>query len=246
MNVVTLVALLRGVNVGGSRCKMALLKEIMLALQPVVDVQTYLQSGNVILNVEPRTKSEGIINITSLGDDIGMTINEHCGFKPAVFVITVEEYSNIIKTNPYINEANEDVKSVHLFFFPQDYILQPNALAAADELKTANEQCTFIGRTLFLHTPDGFGVSKLAKKVEKIFGSPATARNWRSVMNIFDLAKNMIVKEISNSEVIDVGTQDDASTHSSASASGRGSGSGSGSRKKQRITPPSPLQRSES
>jgi hypothetical protein len=39
-----------------------------------------------------------------------------------------------------------------------------------------------------VHTPDGFGVSKLAARIEKLLGVPATARNWRTVNKMLALA----------------------------------------------------------
>jgi uncharacterized protein (DUF1697 family) len=182
------IALLRGVNVGGSRCKMLLLRDLVMKINPVADVQTYLQSGNIVLTLKGR--EEGVeVSIPALEDQIGLTIKQNCGFEPAVFIMTLDEYSSILLTNPYVKEANEDMKTVHLFVFPRHYKVDSSALLAADKLKSASEKLTFINRTLFLHTPEGFGISKLAKNIEKVFGCAATARNWRSTVSIQALAE---------------------------------------------------------
>lgn len=196
----TLIALLRGVNVGGSRCKMNFLKELMLDLSPIVDVHTYLQSGNMVLNVE-QSSAEGGVDIPSLEEQIGGTIMKHCGFEPSVFVMTVAEYSTVLLANHFVNEANNDMKTVHVYFFSRDHTLNLHAHAAADKLKTATEKYAYLcaqtdrhqhrsrSSILFLHTPDGFGGSLLGRKVEKIFGAPVTARNWRTATSVLALAE---------------------------------------------------------
>jgi uncharacterized protein (DUF1697 family) len=36
----------------------------------------------------------------------------------------------------------------------------------------------------YLYTPDGFGRSKLAAKVEQALGVPVTARNWNTISKL--------------------------------------------------------------
>ena len=45
-----------------------------------------------------------------------------------------------------------------------------------------------IGRTAYLHTPNGFGTSKLAEKFDRGIGVPNTARNWNTVLKLMELA----------------------------------------------------------
>ena len=44
-------------------------------------------------------------------------------------------------------------------------------------------------RVLYLHTPRGFGISKLGRQAERLLGVDATARNWRTVGKILVMAK---------------------------------------------------------
>jgi uncharacterized protein (DUF1697 family) len=47
----------------------------------------------------------------------------------------------------------------------------------------------FLGDGVFyLHAPDGIGRSKLAANVERLLGVPATARNWRTVGKVMEMA----------------------------------------------------------
>lgn len=190
------VALLRGVNVGGARCKMSdLEKGLVLSLNGLVsEVKTYLQSGNVVLSVSKSVASDSVSDLTTdLEEKISCAMYDLFGFQPSVIVLSLNEYEEMVKENPYPRECTENLKSVHMFVFPRSYSVKREFFVEADALKSSSEKYCFIhgNRVMFLHTPDGFGISKFAKKVEKIFQSSATARNWRSVNAILDLAKSM-------------------------------------------------------
>lgn len=43
-------------------------------------------------------------------------------------------------------------------------------------------------QVFYFHTPDGLGDSKLAQRVEALLGVAATARNWRTVTKVLELA----------------------------------------------------------
>jgi len=51
-------------------------------------------------------------------------------------------------------------------------------------LKSPREDFRLIQQVFYLHAPDGIGRSKLAEKVEKNLGVPATARNWNTVSKL--------------------------------------------------------------
>ena len=44
------------------------------------------------------------------------------------------------------------------------------------------------GRVAYLHTPNGFGRSKMAERFDKAIGVENTARNWNSVLKLSELA----------------------------------------------------------
>lgn len=51
-------------------------------------------------------------------------------------------------------------------------------------LKSPREDFRLIQQVFYLYAPDGIGRSKLAEKVEKNLGVPATARNWNTVSKL--------------------------------------------------------------
>jgi uncharacterized protein (DUF1697 family) len=56
--------------------------------------------------------------------------------------------------------------------------------------KVGRDEARIIGRTLYLHTPDGFGRSELAKVLSRP-GGPAegTARNWATVTKLLAICE---------------------------------------------------------
>jgi uncharacterized protein (DUF1697 family) len=45
------------------------------------------------------------------------------------------------------------------------------------------------GRILYLHAPDGIGRSKLAANAATLLGVSMTSRNWRTVCQVMEMAK---------------------------------------------------------
>ena len=81
--------------------------------------------------------------------------------------------------------AAENPKSVHLFFL-NDAPTKPD-LKSLEALKTKTEGFALKGRVFYLHTPDGFGTSKLAARAGKLLGVEGTARNWRTVTTLLGM-----------------------------------------------------------
>jgi len=172
------IALLRGVNVVGSgKLPMADLASILGKLR-CSDVKTYIQSGNVVLRHANATSAE-------LAKRIGVAISKSHGFHPKILVMSVDEFEKAAAANPF-RKAEADHKSLHLFFLSAKP--DPSTLRALEGIKAPTESFAVIGKVFYLHTPDGFPMSKLAKRAEKILGVDATARNWRTVQTVLQMA----------------------------------------------------------
>ena len=89
-----------------------------------------------------------------------------------------------VSRNPF-PATDEQHKTLH-FYFLESAPPHPD-LASLDALKSATEQFTLIDSVFYLHAPDGIGRSKLAVKVERALGVPATARNWRTVNKLLEM-----------------------------------------------------------
>lgn len=172
------IALVRGINVGGAH--MLPMKDLKLLFEQLgcAGVQTYIQSGNVVF----RTADA---NAGRLAKRVTAAVAEARGFEPRVLVLTRGEFERAAAGNPF-READDSPQSVHLFFLAEP--AKSADVQSLNALKSATERFVLKGRVLYLHTPDGLGTSKLAARAERLLGVAATARNWRTVTALVELA----------------------------------------------------------
>ena len=185
----THVALLRGINVGGkNKVAMADLRALVAELGHT-DVSTYIQSGNVLFTVA-EADADGV----ALGQAMTEAIAARLGVKSPVVVVSREELAGILAANPFPDEPEpRRVHAVVLSAPPgADLTAKIDAAVAQSDAKGASDAVVITGRTLYLHTPAGFGTSDLAVAVMRVFGSPkagviGTARNWATMTKLLDL-----------------------------------------------------------
>ena len=175
------IALLRGINIVGSHVLPMHELRLLFENNGCVDVRTYIQSGNVIFRCE-RSGAAG------LATQLAAAISRSRGFEPRILLLTLRELESAAAGNPFLDAA-ANPKSLHLFFLDT----QPKKpdLQALQGLQTKTERFALKGKVFYLHTPDGFGTSRLAKRAERLLGSEATARNWRTVTTLLELAKTL-------------------------------------------------------
>lgn len=181
----TWIAFLRGINVGGSHELPMKQLAALLGEEGLSDVATYIQSGNVVFRCAGRTDGT---TAAALEKRIGAAISRQHGFEPRVLVLGAAELSRAAAANPF-PRADDDPTMLHLFFLAQ----KPSApaLDALHALRTGHEAFELIDKVFYLYTPDGFGRSKLAERAEKHLGVAATARNWRTVGKMLDMARRL-------------------------------------------------------
>ena len=171
------IALIRGVNVGGKNSlPMKELTTLFLS-QGYKNVQTYIQSGNVVF------QSLRKLGVKDSGN-IEKAILEVKGFEPRVMIFSEDVLRNAMEENPF--PTNEG-KALHLFFFESEPE-QPN-IERLLSMKTGSENFELGKWGFYLLTPDGLGRSKLAPAVEKALGVPVTARNWNTVNKLASMLK---------------------------------------------------------
>jgi len=102
----TYISILRGINVSGKNIiKMTDLKQLYEGLS-FIDVQTYIQSGNVIF----RTKEQ---NIVSIEKTITEQISAQYGYDIPVLILKSEKLRKIIESVPF---KNIDTSKLHVTF----------------------------------------------------------------------------------------------------------------------------------
>jgi uncharacterized protein (DUF1697 family) len=173
------VALFRGINVGGGRALPMKDLSRLFEQNGCAGVQTYIQSGNVVFR-------SSVADPDRLAKRIAAAVSKSRGFEPKILVLTRRELERAAANNPFA-EADQMPKSVHLFFLAQPV---PKAdLTSIGALAAKSERFALKGQVFYLHTPDGFGTSKLAARAERMLGVDATARNWRTVTTLVEMAR---------------------------------------------------------
>lgn len=175
----TYIALFRGINVGGNNILPMKALTALLEKLGADRVKTYIQSGNAVFQHQTASASQ-------LSSRIGAAIKENHGFEPLVFLLDLGELEQVVASNPF-PEAEPEPKTLHLYFLAS--VPRSPDLKTLDSLKQDNEQFALTDRAFYLHAPDGIGRSKLAARVEKALGVAVTARNWRTVCKILDMAQ---------------------------------------------------------
>jgi len=172
------IALLRGINVGGrNRLPMVELRSIAADLG-FADAKTYLQSGNLILPDAPLATAE--IAATLTGE-----IRTAFGLEVPVIIRTAGDWARVIAANPF-PEAAADGTKLHVMFLPG---LATEAVRsfAADAYRP--EELSVADFEIYLSLPNGIGRSKLAGALGKVDNAASgTIRNWNTVLALSDLS----------------------------------------------------------
>lgn len=169
------IALLRAINVGGNNLiKMVDLK-LILAKLGLANVQTYIQSGNVVFETEQTS-------ISQIGDSIGKAIKASHGFLPQILIISDDD----LKTT-FTELSLEYEKENNLYFW---FLAQPAKQAKITEIETllaSEDTYKLTDKVFYMSCPNGIGKSKLPSKLERLLGVSATARNLRTVKKILEM-----------------------------------------------------------
>jgi uncharacterized protein (DUF1697 family) len=173
----TYIVLLRGIG-GGIRTLP--MKKAVAALEGsgLANVQSYIATGNFVLTSRKQAPQ--------LAKHIEACIEKNFGFFSKTFVLSVAELEHAAKGNPF-PQAEADPKSLHLFF-----LAAPTSKAKLDAInkaKAAHEEIVLRKRVLYFYAPAGFGTSKVAGRIERLLGVDTTARNWRTVTKVLELAR---------------------------------------------------------
>jgi len=172
------VVLLRGVNVGArNRVAMPKLRE---ALEDAgfADVQTYLQSGNVVLSSSLPSAKVATTCKRAIARSFRLDLE--------VLVRSKGQLTAIVKLDP-LGHVAKDPKRYQVTFLagkPPAALVQRLA-----ELATAKERFAAHGRELYAWHPAGIARSKLwAQLASRDLGVAATSRNWTTLTKLLELA----------------------------------------------------------
>lgn len=170
------VALLRGMNIGGNRLPVARLRAVAEELG-WRDVRSYLASGNLVATIDADLPPD------ALARELAGALGAH-GLDVPVLVLTAERLSAVLEDCPFHPDRGKDV---HAYFLWSDPVVDTDAMNA---FRAESETLEVRGRVAWLHTPEGIGRSRLAEKLHKVVtGTDMTARNLNTVRALVDLAR---------------------------------------------------------
>ena len=171
----TYIVILRGINVSGKNIlPMAELRDLLSELD-FEKVQTYIQSGNIVLNSE--LSKEEVVEKVKNG------IVSKFGYDVPVFARTISEWKKAIANNPYPTENHKIVSFTFLSEVPNNTTIEVNI--------TNDDVYSVIDDMVYMYCPGGFGRTKLTNNLfEKKLKVTATSRNFRTTMKMLELANN--------------------------------------------------------
>ena len=175
-----LISMLRGVNVGGHhKVKMDELRALYESLG-FEDVQTYINSGNVLF----RTAARDLVRLRQRIED---AIERACGFRPDVILRTPSDLEGVLARNPFAARPGMDPGKLAIHFLAAD----PSA-AALEQVRAIDadpEELHIDGRELYIYFTNGMARPTLSlPKVEKALRTSGTSRNWNTVRKLLEMA----------------------------------------------------------
>jgi len=145
------------------------------------NVATYINSGNAVLR-------------TTLGREetrrrVGEIVAKAFGFDKVVHLVIGQEWDELIANNPFPH-ALAIPKYLHAAWLETEPAAE--AVERVRSLAIGGEGFEIRGRVAYLHTPHGFGTSKMAARFDRAIGVENTARNWNTVLKLSELAEKAL------------------------------------------------------
>lgn len=171
--------MMRGINLGPhKRVKMEALRKSFESIG-LKNVQTYIQSGNVIFKA-------GKLSNAALRKKIEKQITSDFGFSSLTILRSQDELGKIIGANPFLKQAGIGPEKLHVIFLSESP--KPDVLKQLEGLTKAPDESCCLGQEIYLHLPNGFSRSSMMNNpIERKFLGQATTRNWRTVNNIYQM-----------------------------------------------------------
>ncbi|MGH2394526.1 MAG: DUF1697 domain-containing protein [Candidatus Limnocylindria bacterium] len=170
--------MLRGINVGGkNRLQMKSLRALFTDAG-CTDVQTYVQSGNVIFGATPSLARRIPVVIEK-------AIAAQLGLRVPVVTRTAAELHDAAKNNPFLPRES-DTGTLHVAFLAAKP--EHANVATLDPDRSPPDEFVIRGRDIYLRLPNGVARSKLTNAyLDSRLGTTSTLRNWRTVLKLVEL-----------------------------------------------------------
>ena len=173
----TYIALLRGINVGGQ--KKVLMAELrkLLSDSGLKEVETYIQSGNVIF----KSPEE---DIQKLELEIHEAIKIHFGFEVPILVKTPEDLQHVFDNCPFSEEKKTNSYFTLLYTVPDKDLMDDVA-----KISYPNEAFFITNDCIYFYCSTGYGKAKYNNNFfERKLKTTATARNYKTMVKLIAMS----------------------------------------------------------
>jgi uncharacterized protein (DUF1697 family) len=172
------VALLRGINVSGKN--MLPMKELaaMFTAAGCSQVETYIQSGNVVFSAGTRV-------VKGLDARISKMMEEGFGWKVPVVLRSAAQMGMVVRENPFLKTGSA-VELMHVYFLAE----APGSemVVELDAGRSPGDRFEVVGGEIYLELGNGMGKSKLTNAYfDSKLKTVSTARNWRTVLKLVEM-----------------------------------------------------------
>jgi uncharacterized protein (DUF1697 family) len=176
--VITLVALLRGINVGGKNQLPMKDLTAMFTKGGCSDVSTYIQSGNVVFRADADLA-------TRIAPLIQQQIAKRFGLQVPVVLRTRDELAVIARSNPWLT-PDADLERLMVMFLANRPSSQ--SIATLDPGRSPPDEFLVRGQEIYLRCPNGFARTRLTNGYfDSKLATISTGRNWRTVLKLLEL-----------------------------------------------------------
>lgn len=166
------VVLLRAVNLGArNRIAMPAFREVLEGVG-CTDVVTYLQSGNAVVSSR--------LGPDPLAEAVAAALRAELDLSVGVLVRTADELDTVLDANPFDDVT--DPKLLHAVFLA-------SAAPDLDDVDVAPDRVAAGDRVVYVAYARSSQGSRAAKALSGKAFAGSTARNWRTVLALRELAR---------------------------------------------------------
>jgi uncharacterized protein (DUF1697 family) len=183
MSLISHIALLRGINVGGNH-KLTM-KELVRIFKEcgAQNVETYIQSGNAVFDSEPDQATE-------ICSKVERSIEEQFGFPAPIILRNSDQLHKITHSNPYLVDIQPE-EILYVCLLRDNPTL--DQIAKLDHVKFLPDKFELIGQEIYLRYDKGAGKTKLTNLYfDKCLSTISTMRNWRTICTLAGMAGTRI------------------------------------------------------
>jgi len=176
------IAILRGINVGGKRTILMEDLKLMFSELGFKSASTYIQSGNVLFGSDEKLADLEVAEL------IEQEILGQYKFEVPVIVRTCEELELAVKNNPFYQSKETDINQLHLTFL-KETPAQEN-IVKIESYDFEPDKFKINGKDVFVFCNGKYHETKLSNNFfENKLKTPATTRNWKTVLKLVELSK---------------------------------------------------------